>query len=229
MTRTSDIIAEALRTHGPVNALRYAAHFAADYVYDRLCDWRLGIKTATYIPHTHLGYDDPSYHMHLASGYRGFRKVMNYLDVEPGRDVFLDYGSGTGRMLIMAGMMHEFGKIIGVELNSQMRRVARRNISRFNGKLKCDNIEIINANAADYRLPDEVTVVYFYNPFSGHVLAGALDNIERSLRRRSRKITVLCKSPDNFERAAQKRPWLDRIAQYGCFSTYRYVVYKAEL
>ncbi len=223
------MIADVLRTHGVFKTAKYAANFAADYVYDRFYDWRLGIKTAKYIPHTGLGYDDPSYHMHLASGYRGFKKVMSYVDVEPGRDVFLDYGSGTGRMLIMAAMMHRFRKIIGVELNPQMRHTARRNISRIDDKLKCPDIEIVNADAAAYRLPDDVTVVYFYNPFSGQVLDGALDNIENSLQRRPRPITILCKSPENFERAAENRPWLSRLARYGCFTTYQYVVYRGEL
>ena len=69
-------------------------------------------------------------------------------------------------------------------------------------------------HAAAFVLPPEVTVVYFYNPFSGPVLAAVLDRIEESLRAAPRRISILFGNPKAFEELRADRPWLTKQTEF---------------
>jgi cyclopropane fatty-acyl-phospholipid synthase-like methyltransferase len=48
-----------------------------------------------------LGYWQEGYQMCASTDYRSLRRVMRHIGVRE-QDVFLDYGSGLGRVLLMA-------------------------------------------------------------------------------------------------------------------------------
>jgi len=114
---------------------------------------------------------------------------MKHVELRKHKDIFLDYGSGMGRVLIMAAA-YPFRKVIGVELSGKLNKVAFENIKRVKKKLKCKDIEIVEADATTYRVPTEVTVIYFYNPFTGAILQQVVDNIHKSLVEAPRKLTI---------------------------------------
>ena len=109
-------------------------------------------------------------------------------------DVFLDYGCGKGRVLYRAAM-YPFRRIIGVEISPELAAIARANIDRSLPKLKCKNVEVANADAVHYEVPDDVTVVYFFDPFHGHVFEGVLNQLRASLSRRPRTLTIIYLDP----------------------------------
>ncbi|MBE3123286.1 MAG: class I SAM-dependent methyltransferase [Planctomycetes bacterium] len=212
-----------LREHG----LRATMRHAVDRLQVMVNEWWLGIGTAGMRTQSELGHSDPDCHNYCPTDYRSFRTVMRTVPIRPGRDVFLDYGSGLGRVLILAGE-HPFRRILGVELSHELNVLAAANIRAARPKLTCRDIELAEADATAFEVPPDVTVFYFYNPFKGQVLRQVLDQIESSVRRNPRQITIVYKNPAHFEAEAAGRPWLAKRAEFTRVGPHAYVVYDNE-
>ena len=107
------------------------------------------------------------------SDYRSIYKAFRRLPVRPRQeDAFLDYGSGMGRVLVVAGTF-PFRRVIGVELSPQLAQIASENVKLARKKMKCCDIQVVVADAAAYEVPADVTFIFFYNPFHGPVLSSA--------------------------------------------------------
>jgi hypothetical protein len=85
--------------------------------------------------------------------------------------------------------------VIGVELVEELNAIARDNIDRNRGRLTCGEVELVTADAAKYPIPDDVTVIYLYSPFSGDHFRQLLRNILASLDRRARAVTLIYVNP----------------------------------
>jgi SAM-dependent methyltransferase len=109
-------------------------------------------------------------------------------------DVLLDIGSGKGRVLLQAAR-YPFGRIVGLELDDERNAVARRNLARARPRLRCPNVEVVNADATVWDVPDDVTYVYMFNPFGGDVFRAAVARLVDSLDRRPRPMTIIYANP----------------------------------
>jgi hypothetical protein len=118
-----------------------------------------------------------------------------------------------GRVLVLAAA-YPFRRIIGVELCSEFVAVARENLKRVEGKVKCKDIDIITTDAAQYAVPDDVTHIHLYNPFTGTTLASVVENIKQSVARSPRRLTVLVSNSDDFDGLAQKSGFLSKYRDY---------------
>jgi len=135
---------------------------------------------------------------------------MRALDGRETNAVFVDFGSGLGRILILAGM-HSFRKVIGVEISQQLSQLAERTIDTVRRKLECRSVETVACDASAYAVPLDATILYFARPFSGHVLDAVLENIKKSLVKQPRQILLLSynyNSDLSFEEQIQKAAWL---------------------
>jgi SAM-dependent methyltransferase len=110
-------------------------------------------------------------------------------------DVFLDYGCGKGRVLLVAARDYPFKRVLGVELSEGLAATAERNVNHERTQLRCQAVDVINADATSYDLPDDVTIVYFNNPFKGPPFEQALVNINASLARAPRTIRMIYVNP----------------------------------
>jgi len=209
-----------LREHG-VRALFRAI---TDRLYIRWFEWRLGIHSEAIIDLKELGIRNELFRPYVPTDYRGFRTILAALDVRSNEDVFLDFGSGMGRAVIMAAK-YPFRKIYGVEIAPQLNEIASQNVRSALPGLKCRDIELITADAREFVIPDEATVIYFFNPFSGEVLADVLQNIRASLRRRPRALRLICKIPERsaFEEEIFKHTWLIKEREIIFDTNSRYV------
>jgi SAM-dependent methyltransferase len=78
---------------------------------------------------------------------------------------FVDVGAGKGRALLLAAEL-PFRKIIGVELNEPLARIAQRNVTLWNRLARPPaKIRVVHEDAAEFRWPGTPLVVYFNNPF----------------------------------------------------------------
>ena len=212
---------QRIREKGTWNTVKYAKL----RIVDSFHEWRMGITTRENLDLSSFGINDPLCHCYCPTDYTSFRKVMKHVNVVPNTDVFLDFGSGLGRTIIMAGF-YPFKRIIGVELVPELIDRAICNIERVRTRLKCKDIELVHANAVDYVLPLDVTVIYFFSPFSGAILSQALDNVRRSWLGSPRKLSIIFKNPPYFETEALKHPWLSKRAEYSKLSEHKYVIYE---
>jgi SAM-dependent methyltransferase len=107
------------------------------------------------------------------------------------RYTFIDMGSGKGRMLFWAAEL-SFRKVRGVVFVIDLHKQACDNIRRNNHrKQRCADIESTNANAADFKFPNENLVICLFNPFGPEVLSRMLTNLERSIKRYPRHVIIL--------------------------------------
>ena len=203
---------EAFRSFGSVlreHGVRALFRAITDRLYIRWFEWRLGIHSEAIIDLKELGIRNELFRPYVPTDYRSFRTILAALEVRSNEDVFLDFGSGMGRAVIMAAK-YPFRKIYGVEIAPQLNEIASQNVHSALPGLKCRDIELITADAREFVIPDEATVIYFFNPFSGEVLADVLQNIRASLRRRPRALRLICKIPERsaFEEEIVKHTWL---------------------
>ena len=78
---------------------------------------------------------------------------------------FVDVGSGKGRALLLAAEL-PFRKVIGVELNEELARIARQNVSHWNRVTHSQaKIRVMQQDAAEFRWPRTPLLVYLNNPF----------------------------------------------------------------
>jgi hypothetical protein len=103
-------------------------------------------------------------------------------------DVFIDYGSGMGRVVYQAAARYRFKRVIGLELSDHLNQIAQANLDRNSARLRCSNIQLITADAVEYEPPPDVTVAFFYNPFNGEIFETALNKLLANAERRLRII-----------------------------------------
>ena len=146
-----------------------------------------------------------------------FRQLMAALAIPFGDFEFVDYGSGKGRVLMLAAE-HGFRKVTGLEFSPELVEVARRNADIFNrGRAKPVVIELLHMDAADYVLPDVPLVLFFFCPFKGDLLDRVLANITASYARKprplilvfngrnARSITKFCATGFNYREVSLQR------------------------
>ena len=103
-------------------------------------------------------------------------------------DVFIDYGSGIGRVVYEAAARYPFKRVIGVELSDQLNQIARSNLDRNSELLRCSNVQLITADAVEYQPQPDVTVAFFANPFTGSIFETAVNRLLAVAERRLRII-----------------------------------------
>jgi len=104
---------------------------------------------------------------------------------------FVDIGCGKGRVLLSA-MVLPFKHIIGVEYSANLSRVADQNIASVRLlHQRCSSVQIICADAAQYRIADEPTIFFFANPFTWEIMEIVLGNIVKSYLNVCRPIYLL--------------------------------------
>ena len=121
----------------------------------------------------------------------GFRSLVEALPVDLKDYVFMDLGSGKGRVLLLASE-YPFRRVVGVEFAQELNEIAERNVALYDGaRRRCGDVRTVTADAADYLLPEEPVVLYLYNPFAPEVLRRHLKRNRDSLERGSRPVYVL--------------------------------------
>lgn len=138
-------------------------------------------------------------------------------------DVVFVLGCGKGRAVCHFAR-RPVAKVVGVELSQDLFREAEANARRLRGRRA--PIQIINGDAANTDVSGG-TVFFMFNPFGEETLRAVLKNIEMSLRREERQITVIYARP-LFDGVFSEFPWLTIVRDYRRFSGLRVVIYSNE-
>jgi hypothetical protein len=186
---------ERIRGKGPADLLRYAARRTLEYRYER----HFGIHTAVEIQPAALGIDDADAVHYAPSPYSAFFGAIKLVDADIPASVFVDYGSGLGRIVICAATL-PFRRVIGIELADDLNRRARNNLEAARDRMACPDIQLVHANAAEWHVPSDVNVVHFYNPFLNETLRRTVAELARSLREQPRELWIVFGSPWQMSR-----------------------------
>ena len=121
------------------------------------------------------------------------------------KNVFVDYGSGKGAAIIHAKHLG-FKKTIGVEFAKELHEQALENIE----KLKLQNVQSLYADATTYVLPNDISLIYFFNPFDEVVMSKVIENILKQKENFTNDVYVIYGNAsctilkENFELLSEK-------------------------
>lgn len=165
----------------------------------------LGISTAGCIPAgelgfagRRLGYQPIDYHL--------FESALARVGWSE-RDVFADYGCGMGRAVVLAGL-HPLARVIGIEQSPELCAIANENIRRAASRLRCRDVGIVCGDATQFEPPDDLSLVFLFNPFTGDVLERTLEALRLSLVRSPRRLRVIYALPAMDADPLAGRDWL---------------------
>jgi hypothetical protein len=77
-------------------------------------------------------------------------------------------GAGKGTAVLLAGSL-PVRRVIGVELADELAETARRNVARNRDRIRARDVDIVTADALEWPIPDDLSVVYLYSPFYGDI------------------------------------------------------------
>ena len=166
------------------NSVRWRSKSVQRYICslkEKLYDLRMGTDTANQIQVCDLDIENRLKEeavRYQATKEKNFHCVISKLPIQYERFAFFDFGSGKGKVLIMA---HQCGfrDIYGIEASKYLNVIAKDNIKKSikNGH----SIKLICMDASLYHLPPIPSVYYFYNPFKGKILKKVIHNITMAL------------------------------------------------
>jgi hypothetical protein len=205
-------VKKALKDKGVLRTLwaclRAPAYLIADYrkvnrnfkrpaVQDEF-DLRYGVETSIRVHLTDLKIDSPNWV--YAGGYwptstEIIHEALSALPIRYEDFVFIDFGSGKGRVLLQASDF-PFRRIVGVEFSSELHNIAVSNIGRYKSDgQKCRQIESVCLDFTQFEIPPEPLVAFLYNPSSEPITAALASNIARSLAENPRELWVVYVTP----------------------------------
>ena len=173
--------------------LRMAVSSARGFIGAHVFDRRHGIDTSRIVDLANLGIDSENRIGYTPSSWRNLPSALRHIPIGDD-DVFLDLGSGKGRVVIQAARQ-PFKRVVGVELSPELNAVARENLDAVREELRCRDVELVEADIATYRIPDDVTIVYAYNPVRGELFEAAMDALLESYDRNPRPLHLLYRYP----------------------------------
>ena len=89
-----------------------------------------------------------------------------------------------------------------MELSSELHAIAMANLDAVFPRLRCQHVELIEADITDYRVPDDVTIVYAYNPVRGDLFEAAMNALIASYDRNPRPMHLLYRYPREHDLVA---------------------------
>jgi SAM-dependent methyltransferase len=126
---------------------------------------------------------------------RLFERLLKSAKVRHQDYVFVDFGSGKGRTLLLASH-YPFKKVIGVEYALDLHTIALKNIAQYRSRdRRCFNIEAVHIDAAEYVVPLEPMICFFFNPFDEKIMKAVLTNFKKSLDGHPRDVKFIYYMP----------------------------------
>jgi hypothetical protein len=150
-----------------------------------------------------VGFGTSSSNLQYASLYRAtrprtFERIIESMNIRHEDFVFIDFGSGKGRVLFLASEF-SFKRSIGIEFSPALHEIAQMNLQIYRSSTqKCHRIELECVDATTYELPHENTVFYFFDPFKLPVMTAVIENIKKSLMECPRKIFIVYLNPNQW-------------------------------
>ena len=149
------------------------------------------------------------------------RGQLDKLDIDATQFIFVDFGSGKGRVLLIAAE-RPFRQVIGIEFSRELHEIALRNIGRLPPHLdRRAPVRSVNGDAAEVELPKGNLVCYFNNPFGPPIISRVAERLVAHHRDHGCHILVVYVVPrhrDVFERSGIFRA-LDETQDAVIFTT----------
>lgn len=166
------LLSRSIRKRGLVNTFKFV-------LYEYLFDFTHKVNTSGYMD---LDNMDVVGDKKFSTKYQGSNYFLlknffsKYSDYILNSDV-VDFGSGKGRILIMA-MEYKAKEVIGIEFSKELIDISKKNIYLYQNRNNLiDNVKLIHDDALNYKFSGKEKVIFFYNPFNDIILEPILKNI----------------------------------------------------
>ena len=172
---------------------------------DQRFDAERQVDTAAWVRVPDLDTDSPNRQhavRYQPSSVDEFRLLMGKLRVDHGDFTFVDYGSGKGRVLMLAAE-YPFRRIVGVEFSEALDRVAHENVATLG--TDGARIETVVMDATEFDPPPGPVVLYFFNPFGPPVLGPVLERVRASLAADPRPAYIVLTAPPELGALVEER------------------------
>ncbi len=212
--------------HGPKAVFAKFSGIAAD----RWFDWRYGINNDTPLKldgYTIVGESRKNATSYGASRFLPLRRLFPLLRARvPGEGVFVDFGCGNGKVLLVAahcGIKH----VRGVEFASELCELARRNWGSFCARTgtRREAGEFFVGDVAAYTCQPDETMYFIYNPFDEVVLRKVLAKINASLGTHPRMVAIIICNPNEIYQAVMREHTEFPLLQQPRFWGYPFYIY----
>jgi len=173
------------------------ADFCAGNFYgaqQRVFDLMLGVSTRGFaVTENNMFDSDTDNCCYQGCQWLAVRRALKDLGASTS-DVFVDLGSGKGKALLIAGRL-PYKHVVGIEVDRELSRFAARNIDRAQPRLRAGKVECINADAAEWPIPDDTSVVFMFNPFIGETFSAIASRIFESYDHNPRALHIVYEHP----------------------------------
>lgn len=193
---------QRLRVHGLAHTaaevstgVRNVVAWLTEQWFDSIC----GIDTAgRVLLYSAAGRPEtnPLYLDYQPTPVRTMRALLRQLDANLDSSTFVDFGSGKGRVLLIASEFH-FTRVVGVEFDEKLHHTACENIRAFRGRRQCANVSSVLGRAEEFAVPAGDLVLYFFHPFEAAIMEHILNNVVSSYRENPRRILLLLFRPSH--------------------------------
>lgn len=126
-----------------------------------------------------------------ASGASRQMSIMDlFMAADNSIEPVLDYGCGKGAAMVL---MRACGinEVDGIEYSEQISELARGNMELIGES----GMNIFTGDAAKFTDIDKYHCFYLYDPFRGNTFRKVMDNIEESVERKTRDVTIIYANP----------------------------------
>lgn len=106
----------------------------------------------------------------------------------------LDLGCGKGRAICVASRFG-FLKLTGLDFSPELCVQAGKNIRETKKSYPALTYNIVQNDAFYFEIPGDVDCIFLFNPFDETIMKGVIKNIERSLKRQPRSISIIYFNP----------------------------------
>ena len=142
-----------------------------------------------------------------------FEAVVCGLDVRFEDFVFVDFGSGKGRALLLASEF-PFARVVGVEFSPELHQIAQQNIQEWAGRRKSGPVESVCMDFMAFNLPAEPVILFFFDPCEDVVFTKLLRNISKSLEASPRAAYVIYVAPTKSKKELlDQAGWLLQVSE----------------
>lgn len=187
---------------GPTAFTKHALYRLSDLLSERWLD----VTTAGHSTKLELGIEDPDSRQYSTIPYFVLYRLLRSQPIDVPNSTFVDFGCGKGRAIIVAATF-PFRRVIGVEIADALAAAAQENVVRMKRR-KASAVEVLKMDAAQFEVPFDANVIYFYNPFAGKLLERVVSNIHVSFTKRPRRLHIVYINDDHFEAIVRGQSWL---------------------
>jgi predicted RNA methylase len=123
-----------------------------------------------------IGENRSSASPYAVTPYLTLFRLFHSLPIDLPRYSFIDFGSGKGRVLLLAAQ-HSFRDVVGIEFAPVLHEAAAANIRSYRGPRECRAVRPLLMDVADFEIPTGSCVLFFFNPFGPAVMHRVAENV----------------------------------------------------